>query len=56
MLRAQAQDVREESRRLLMEQGGKKEIVMMLPVVFLILPVTVLFAIYPGVSFLNFQL
>lgn len=56
VLRAQAQDVREESRRLLMEQGGKKEIVMMLPVVFLILPVTVLFAIYPGVSFLNFQL
>jgi pilus assembly protein CpaF len=26
------------------------------PVVFLILPVTVLFAIYPGVSFLRFQL
>jgi tight adherence protein C len=29
---------------------------MILPVVFLILPVTVLFAIYPGVSFLRFQL
>jgi tight adherence protein C len=29
---------------------------MMVPVVFLILPVTVLFAIYPGVSFLRFQL
>jgi tight adherence protein C len=28
----------------------------MVPVVFLILPVTVLFAIYPGVSFLRFQL
>jgi tight adherence protein C len=56
VLRAQAQDVREDSRRTLMEQGGKKEILMMVPVVFLILPVTVLFAIYPGVSFLRFQL
>lgn len=56
VLRAQAQDVREDGRRTLMEQGGKKEIVMMIPVVFLILPVTVLFAIYPGVSFLSFSL
>jgi tight adherence protein C len=56
VLRAQAQDVREDSRRTLMEQGGKKEVLMMIPVVFLILPVTVLFAIYPGVSFLRFQL
>ncbi|MCU1535734.1 MAG: Type secretion system domain [Humibacillus sp.] len=56
VLRAQAQDVREDSRRTLMEQGGKKEVLMMVPVVFLILPVTVLFAIYPGVSFLRFQL
>ncbi|MDN5768158.1 MAG: type II secretion system F family protein [Humibacillus sp.] len=56
VLRAQAQDVREEGRRSLMEQGGKKEIFMMMPVVFLILPVTILFAIYPGISFLSFQL
>ena len=56
VLRAQAQDVREEGRRSLMEQGGKKEIFMMMPVVFLILPVTVLFAIFPGISFLSFQL
>ena len=56
VLRAQAQDVREDSRLTLMEQGGKKEILMMIPVVFIILPVTVLFAIYPGVSFLRFQL
>jgi tight adherence protein C len=39
-----------------MEQGGKKEILMMVPVVFLILPVTVLFAVYPGFSYLRFQL
>ncbi|GAA6527286.1 type II secretion system F family protein [Intrasporangium sp. DVR] len=56
VLRAQAQDVREDGRRALMEQGGKREIVMMVPVVFLILPVTVLFAIYPGLSFLRFEL
>jgi tight adherence protein C len=48
VLRAQAGDVREMSKRALLEAGGKKEISMMLPVVFLILPVTVLFALYPG--------
>jgi len=56
VLRAQAQDVREDGRRTLMEQGGRKEILMMVPIVFLTLPVTVLFAIYPGVSFLHFRL
>jgi tight adherence protein C len=56
VLRAQAQDVREEGRRALLEAGGKKEIAMMVPVVFLILPVTVLFAVYPGFSFFRFTL
>jgi tight adherence protein C len=56
VLRAQAQDVREEGRRALMEEGARKEIAMMVPVVFLILPVTILFALYPGASFLNFSL
>lgn len=55
VLRAQAQDVREEGRRDLMEKGGKKEIAMMVPVVFLVLPITVLFAVYPGFDFLNFS-
>jgi tight adherence protein C len=48
VLRAQAADVREMSKRALLEAGGKKEVVMMMPVVFMILPVTVLFALYPG--------
>ncbi len=48
VLRAQAADVREYSKRSLLEAGGKKEVQMMAPVVFLILPVTVLFALYPG--------
>ena len=56
VLRAQAQDVREEGRRLVMEAGGKKEIAMMVPVVFLILPITVVFAAFPGFSFLSFSL
>jgi tight adherence protein C len=53
VLRAQAQDVRETGRRAVMEEGGRKEIAMMVPVVFLVLPVTVLFAIFPGVAFLR---
>lgn len=56
VLRAQAQDVRESSRRSLMDAGGKKEIAMMLPVVFLVLPVTVLFVVYPGIAALDLNL
>jgi tight adherence protein C len=49
VLHAQAIDVREASRRRLIEEGGKREIAMMVPVVFLILPVTVVFAVFPGI-------
>ncbi len=48
VLRAQAADVREASKRALLASGGRREIAMMVPVVFLILPLTVLFALYPG--------
>lgn len=48
VLHAQAADVREVARRRLMELGGRKEVAMMVPVVFLVLPVTVVFAFYPG--------
>ena len=48
VLRAQAADVREARKRNLLEVGGRKEIAMMVPVVFLVLPVTILFALYPG--------
>ena len=48
VLHAQAADVRESGRRELIEAGGRKEVSMMIPVVFLILPVTVVFAFYPG--------
>lgn len=56
VLRAQAADAREAARQALIEQGGKKEISMMIPVVFLVLPVTVLFAVYPGVTMLRVTL
>jgi tight adherence protein C len=48
VLRAQAVDVREARKRALLESGGRKEILMMIPVVFLVLPVTIVFALYPG--------
>jgi tight adherence protein C len=49
VLHAQAADVREAGRRALIESGARKEILMMVPVVFLVLPVTVVFAFWPGV-------
>lgn len=48
VLRSQAADVREADRRRLIETGGRKDIAMMVPVVFLVLPVTILFALFPG--------
>jgi len=56
VLRAQAQDVRESGRRALMEAGGKKEVAMLVPVVFLILPITVVFAVFPSLSTLQIGL
>ncbi len=48
VLRAQAADARESGRRALLEAGGRKEIAMLIPVVFFVLPVTVVFALFPG--------
>ena len=56
VLRAQAQDAREQAKRELIEIAGKKEIAMMVPLVFLIMPVTVAFAIFPGVFVLQLGL
>ncbi|MDP9465895.1 MAG: type II secretion system F family protein [Actinomycetota bacterium] len=55
VLRAQAVDVREAGRRSLLESAGKREIAMMVPVVFLVLPVTLLFALFPGFYGLSFM-
>lgn len=48
VLRAQAGDIREAGRRELIESGARREVAMMIPVVFLVLPVTIAFAFYPG--------
>ncbi len=48
VLHAQSGDVRESARRALIESGGRREVLMMVPVVFAILPVTIIFAFYPG--------
>jgi tight adherence protein C len=53
VLRAQAEDGRDMRRRYLLEAGGRREVLMLVPVVFLILPVVVVFALYPGLVALD---
>ncbi|MDO5494450.1 MAG: type II secretion system F family protein [bacterium] len=53
VLRGQASDLREAARARLMEIGGTKEIAMVAPIVFLILPITVIFALFPGLAVLR---
>jgi tight adherence protein C len=48
VLRSQAGDAREEAKRTIIELAGRKEIAMLVPLVFLILPVTIAFALFPG--------
>lgn len=49
VLRAQAADARASGRRRLLEKAGKKEVLMLVPVVFFILPIVVVIALYPGI-------
>ncbi|ABK04050.1 type II secretion system protein [Arthrobacter sp. FB24] len=56
VLRAQAQDVRDTAKRDLMESAGKKEIAMMVPLVFGVLPLTVIFAVFPGLAAISLGL
>lgn len=53
VLRAQANDARAQAKRRLMEDAGKKEVGMLVPLVFLILPLTILFALAPGLLVLR---
>lgn len=48
VLHAQAGDVREAGRRALIETAARREVFMLVPVVFLVLPVVIVFALYPG--------
>lgn len=53
VLRAQAQDARDDAKRELLELSGKKEVAMLVPLVFLILPTTIAIAIFPGIFVLQ---
>lgn len=56
VLQAQAQDAREDAKRTLIEQAGRKEIYMLLPLVFMVLPLSVLVAVFPGIVMLRLGL
>ncbi|MDF2918752.1 MAG: type secretion protein [Microbacterium sp.] len=56
VLQTQAADAREDAKRVLTEQAGRKEILMLLPLVFLVLPLSVLFAVFPGIVMLRLGL
>ncbi|WP_137845129.1 type II secretion system F family protein [Microbacterium sp. 2FI] len=53
VLHAQALDAREDAKRTLIERAGRSEIFMLIPLVFLILPLSVLFAVFPGIFMLR---
>ncbi|MGO1320997.1 MAG: type II secretion system F family protein [Galactobacter sp.] len=56
VLRDQAADARDLERRNLLEAGGKAEIRMLVPVVFGILPLSVLFAVFPSIDLITLSL
>ena len=51
---AHSVDARDDYSRSLVEKAGKAEVRMLVPMVLLILPVTVIFAVYPGLEALQF--
>ena len=53
VLRAQAADARAHGQRLLIESAGRREVFMLMPVVFLILPTVVVVALFPGLAALH---
>jgi tight adherence protein C len=53
VLQRHAAEARQNQRNILMDKAGKAEISMMIPVVFLILPISVLFALWPSLTHLS---
>jgi len=53
MLREQAESARADLRNELLRDVGRNETRMLIPLVFLILPVTVLFAVYPSLQLIS---
>jgi len=48
LLKDHARTLRESHKRKLLERAGKAEVKMMVPIIFLLLPVSVLFALWPS--------
>ena len=53
LLRSQAETIRGEIKNQLLRAAGRNETRMLIPLIFLILPVTVLFATYPSLQLLQ---
>jgi tight adherence protein C len=53
VLQRHAQEAREAQRNRVLGAAAKAEISMMIPVVFLILPISILFALWPSLANLN---
>jgi len=53
VLARHAAEARQIQRNFMMDKAGKAETSMMVPVVFLILPISILFALWPSVTHLN---
>lgn len=53
VVRAHSTDARAERLRQIVEQSGRAEVAMLVPLVLLILPITVLFAVWPGLQALQ---
>lgn len=54
VIQAHGSDAQAEYSRSLVDRAGKAEVHMLVPMVVLILPVTVIFAVYPGLEALEF--
>ena len=53
ILISQVKDARLVSKNLILQRAGKAEIALMIPIVFLILPISILFALFPSFEQLN---
>ena len=53
VLQSQAREAKNAQRNRIISIASKSEVSMMVPVVFLILPISILFALWPSLSNLN---
>lgn len=54
VLHRHVSEARINHRNLVLDKSGKAEITMMIPIIFLILPISVIFALWPSMSSLNY--